>query len=1020
MARLSILTKDEISTLYSIPSLDDEERSFVFTLDEDDKSYLAALVDDTARKLNYILQLGYYRAVNYFFRFSFQMHPEDVQFVLDWYFPGESFPKKQISKNYHYQNRAEVMRKFAVVEADSKFEILLIKEARNLAKRHVLPRFVLQELLAFCLSKSVIRLAYTTLQDIVADALRYERNRLVNKFYTDAGKTLRSQLDSLLQIDDLFYNLTLLKKDQKNFSTKEIRNGVAKQKMLSDLYRNSLTLVPKLGISEQNIIYYAELAEYYPIYKLKQFKNKNQARLYLLCYVHRRFLRLNDHLVTSLIYKVDKYKDEGDDYQRSKVDIAEATDRELRNQATKVLAININEKIPDDQVRKWVFEIIPKPDYKQFLKDFKKPNMDRDFYRWESYGKSARSIKMNLRPLFNALTFTCAHEGMAQAVSFLRNHAEQHHSFEHYRYQDVPMNFFPKMHRKYLTCKAKDNNNRTVRKIDGDRYEFMVYMQLCKEITDGTVFVRASNSYRALEDELIDIEHWAKHKKSILAELNMPLLNTDITGLLDRLQSGIEEKYLDVNERIRSGENDSIKMKYSKKGEPVNWTLPYIPVDDGINNPFYEQLHVSGIGDIMRYVADTTGYLKSFTHFRPQYSKVTPDLEALHACIIASAIGIETKKMKEICDVKEGDLDTVAKSFLRRQTLCSASDLIINQMKTLPIFDEYNLADYGVHASVDGQKLGTRYNTIKSRHSKKYFGLMKGVVLYTLNANHLPLRLKVIGANEHESHFLLDIVESNTSDVEIASVSGDMHSVNRVNFALLHLFGYRFMPRFTQLNDKSKHNLVGFGEPKEYEQLLIKPSKQAEKALIIKEWDNVLRILASLALKKTTQSQIVRKLSFHKKNPTLKALIALDQIIMTDYILDYIDSKEVRTVVQASLCRGESYHQLSSTIAKVNNGKILSGKDEIELGVNAESIRLIATVVIFYNATLLSQLYEHYRAFDPEKAKEIARLSPVAWQHLSFIGKYEFYRRGKPIDIQEIVRFLLDNSGIDESTRSQL
>lgn len=64
--------------------------------------------------------------------------------------------------------------------------------------------------------------------------------------------------------------------------------------------------------------------------------------------------------------------------------------------------------------------------------------------------------------------------------------------------------------------------------------------------------------------------------------------------------------------------------------------------------------------------------------------------------------------------------------------------------------------------------------------------------------------LKVIGANEHESHFLLDIVESNTSDVEIASVSGDMHSVNRVNFALLHLFGYRFMPRFTQLNDKSK------------------------------------------------------------------------------------------------------------------------------------------------------------------------------------------------------------------------
>ena len=57
--------------------------------------------------------------------------------------------------------------------------------------------------------------------------------------------------------------------------------------------------------------------------------------------------------------------------------------------------------------------------------------------------------------------------------------------------------------------------------------------------------------------------------------------------------------------------------------------------------------------------------------------------------------------------------------------------------------------------------------------------MLKGVVLFSLNANHLPLCLKVIGANEHESHYLLDIVESNTSDIEIKAVSGDMHSINR-------------------------------------------------------------------------------------------------------------------------------------------------------------------------------------------------------------------------------------------------
>jgi TnpA family transposase len=165
--------------------------------------------------------------------------------------------------------------------------------------------------------------------------------------------------------------------------------------------------------------------------------------------------------------------------------------------------------------------------------------------------------------------------------------------------------------------------------------------------------------------------------------------------------------------------------------------------------------------------------------------------------------------------------------------LYAANDLIMNHTAKLPIFAEYNLADYGVHASVDGQKFVTKNHTIKSRYAKKYFGMLKGVVVLSLNANHLSLCLKVIGANQHESHFLLDIVGSNISDVEIAAVSGDMQSINRVNFALMYFFGYRFMPRFTQLQDKTNNNMVCFDELDNYKQHIIKPSKKANKAIII-------------------------------------------------------------------------------------------------------------------------------------------------------------------------------------------
>jgi len=99
--------------------------------------------------------------------------------------------------------------------------------------------------------------------------------------------------------------------------------------------------------------------------------------------------------------------------------------------------------------------------------------------------------------------------------------------------------------------------------------------------------------------------------------------------------------------------------------------------------------------------------------------------------------------------------------------------------------------------------------------------------------------------------------------------------------------------------------------------------------------------------------------------------------------------------------------------------KPLKGKTEIELDINAESIRLIANAVIFHNATLLSILYEHYRDVDPEKAKIISRLSPVVRQHISFIGKYEFCNRENPINTQEVIKILLAETKINILAVSQ-
>jgi TnpA family transposase len=366
--------------------------------------------------------------------------------------------------------------------------------------------------------------------------------------------------------------------------------------------------------------------------------------------------------------------------------------------------------------------------------------------------------------------------------------------------------------------------------------------------------------------------------------------------------------------------------------------------------------------------------------------------------------------MKDISDIKEQDLISTYNNFMRSQTIIAASDVIMNKVAKLPIFTKYTIGDYGVHASVDGQKLETKYNTIKARYSSKYYGLGKGISAFTYNANWLPICTKIIGANEHESGYLLDIVQSNTSDIEISAISGDMHSINRVNFILLHMFRNKFMPRFTKLDTKSNKHLVSFNDPKSktYDGFLIKPNKQVNKNLILKEKDNILRIFATLALKKNSQANIVKKLSSYKSNDTFRALIELDKIVMSLYMLDYIDDEEMQSNVHRSLNRGESYHQLKSAILKVS-GKKLSGKTEIEISINNECARLISICIIFYNASLLSKIYEYCKHNNmTEECKRLIRLSPVAWQHINLIGKYEFLSNIELLDIKNITEQLIE------------
>jgi TnpA family transposase len=281
------------------------------------------------------------------------------------------------------------------------------------------------------------------------------------------------------------------------------------------------------------------------------------------------------------------------------------------------------------------------------------------------------------------------------------------------------------------------------------------------------------------------------------------------------------------------------------------------------------------------------------------------------------------------------------------------------------------------------------------------------VVGYTLVANHTPVNARIIGAHEHESHFVFDLLFNNTTDIQPNIHSTDTHGANEVNFVLLHMFNYQFAPRYKAIQEKVRTSLYGFHHPSQYGELILKPIRKLQTELIVEEWDNLQRIFVSLARKTTTQSIIVGKLSAYvRRNKTRQALWEYDNIIRSLYLLEYIDSPPLRQNVQRALNRGENYHQLRRAVSYANFGK-LRFKTEDEQQLWNECCRLITNCIIYYNASILSRLLAHKEAAgDTVGVESLTQVSPVAWQHINFYGRYEFTKSPAPIDLDAIVEAL--------------
>ena len=71
----------------------------------------------------------------------------------------------------------------------------------------------------------------------------------------------------------------------------------------------------------------------------------------------------------------------------------------------------------------------------------------------------------------------------------------------------------------------------------------------------------------------------------------------------------------------------------------------------------------------------------------------------------------------------------------------------------------------------------------------------------------------VISPNEHESHHFYGVIYNSIIDADW--YCGDTHSINQLQFTLLHLLSKKFTPHLKKIRDKA-HGIITFQDPKIY------------------------------------------------------------------------------------------------------------------------------------------------------------------------------------------------------------
>jgi TnpA family transposase len=409
-------------------------------------------------------------------------------------------------------------------------------------------------------------------------------------------------------------------------------------------------------------------------------------------------------------------------------------------------------------------------------------------------------------------------------------------------------------------------------------------------------------------------------------------------------------------------------------------------VDDMVLD-LYGRLPAVRITDLLQEVDDDIGCTEAFTHIRTGVP--CRDRIGLLNVLLAEGLNLGLSKMAEATSSHDYfQLSRLSRWHVESDAINRALAMVIEAQSRLPMAQFWG---GGVTASSDGQffpaaRQGEAMNLINAK-----YGSEPGLKAYTHVSDQFgPFATQNIPATVNEAPYILDGLLMNEVGRKIKEQYADTGGFTDHVFAVTALLSYHFIPRIRDLPSKRLYLFDPAAAPKELRGLI---GGKVRAKLIVDNWPDILRAVATMAAGAMPPSQLLRKFaSYPRQHELALALREIGRIERTLFIMNWLLDVDMQRRAQIGLNKGEAHHALKNALRIGRQGEI---RDRTAEGQHYRmaGLNLLAAIIIYWNTKHLGHAIKARKREGLDCSPELlAHISPLGWAHILLTGEYRWER----------------------------